>query len=167
MKGEKLVVDGFNQLTTVYAAYAGYPVYLCSDHLLRDALLAGPRYVVENISTIARLLAKALEILKPGETLVVLDSQPSWSGRTAQQLRALIPRATVILSRNADKTVIEYAGKGYIVASSDVAILERVDRIFDLARYIVENLLEGPASINNIPHLIEGQHSRWCREAGP
>jgi hypothetical protein len=163
VKGEALVIDGFNQMTTVYAALTGKPVYLCADGMVRDNMLAGPRHVIENIETLIPPVKRALETLQPGRTVIVLDSQPSWSGRTAAKLREKLG-VDVELSRTADKTVIEYGKKGYIVASSDITILLRIEKAFDLAGYTIQRILG--IKVNNIPHLLNQQHQRWC-EGGP
>jgi hypothetical protein len=164
IEGERLAVDGFNQLTTVYAAAAGYPVYLCADDMVRDNMLAGPRYVTQHAEELAEILGKALKKLNPKETVIVLDSQPSWSGRTAAKLREKLG-VQVTLSRTADKTVIEYGEKGYIIASSDITILLRIQKAFDLAGYTIQKILG--IKVNNIPHLLNQQHQRWCERAGP
>ncbi len=127
-------------------------------------MLAGPRHVIEAIDKLIPILREALNTLQPAETVVVLDSQPSWSGRTAAKLRKEL-NITVTLSRNADKTIIELAEKGYIAATSDITILTRIRRAFDLAGYTIQNLLR--TKVNNIPHLLNQQHHWWCSEGGP
>ena len=168
IRGNCLVIDGFNQLTTIYAAMIQAPLYICSDTMLRDSLLAGPRLVIENIEKLAPVLAQALQRLEPRETIIVLDSQPSHSGETAAYLRRTLGVETVA-TRNADKRIIEEAqGRNCVAATSDIAITLKAPRIFDLAYYTVTNIIKGAARINNIPHLLLEQHHRWCRnQAGP
>ncbi|WP_070807805.1 DUF434 domain-containing protein [Pyrodictium occultum] len=169
LRGGKLVVDGFNQLATIYAALTGAPVLRCVDGLTRDALLAGPRPVVENIDRLAALLASALRMVNPGRVIIVFDSQPSHSGEAAVVVRRALEglEAIVEVSRTADKRVIEYAASGYVAASSDIAIAAspRVARLFDLAGFAVASLLPG-AKVNNIPLLLGEMHSQWCRKGG-
>ncbi|BEP18081.1 hypothetical protein PYJP_14330 [Pyrofollis japonicus] len=161
-----LVVDGFNQLTTIYAALKGEELYLCTDTMLRDALLAGPRHVIEHVDELAPILRDALSLLSPSEVIVVLDSQPSHSGETAARLRRY--NINTIVSRNADNEVINLSiRKKCIAATSDIAITRKAPRIFDLARFTIEEILQkrlGKKSrINNIPLLLRNEHNTWCR----
>nr|WP_257640422.1 DUF434 domain-containing protein [Pyrodictium delaneyi] len=164
----KLVVDGFNQLATIYAALMGVPVFVCSDGLTRDALLSGPRLVIENIRTLAGILADVLRAIKPGKVVIVLDSQPSHSGDAAAFLRRSLNglNALVEVSRTADKRVIEYALAGYVAASSDIAIVMKVGKVFDLAGFAIRKTLSQRAKVNIIPQLLETLHSRWCVKRG-
>ncbi len=168
VRGDCLVVDGFNQLTTIYAAMIDAPLYVCSDTMLRDSLLAGPRLVIENIDKLVPVLAQALQRLEPKEAIIVLDSQPSHSGETAAYLRRVLGIETMA-TKNADKQIIEEAQKNNcIAATSDIAITLKAPRIFDLAYYTVTTIIKGAARINNIPHLLLEQHHRWCQnQAGP
>lgn len=163
-----LVIDGFNQLTTVYAALIGKTLYLCSDTMLRDALLAGPRLVVENIELLTTLLGDALTKLAPRRTIIVFDSQPSHSGEIAAYLRKTL-NIEAIVSPNADKEVIRFSEReGCIAATSDIAITLKVRKVFDLAYYVIVAHLRRSARINNIPHLLRKEHQWWCQsQAGP
>jgi len=164
VRGACLVIDGFNQLTTIYAALIGKPLYICTDTMLRDSLLAGPRLVVENIEKLAPILAKALQNLSPSSTTIILDSQPSHSGETAAYLRRTL-RVEARTSNQADKEVIEETQRNKcIAATSDIAITLKVQRIFDLAHYTITRIV-GPERINNIPHLLRREHQWWCSEA--
>ncbi len=168
IKNSCLVIDGFNQLTTIYAALTSKPLYLCSDTMLRDALLAGPKLVVKNIEPLATLLGSALARLAPRSAIVVLDSQPSHSGETAAYLRKKLG-IEAIVSPHADKEVIILSQReDCVVATSDIAITLKVQRVFDLAYYVATTLLRRSARINNIPHLLREEHHWWCQsQAGP
>ncbi|BES80614.1 DUF434 domain-containing protein [Pyrodictium abyssi] len=165
LEGRDLVIDGFNQLTTIYAAVIGASVFVCSDGLTRDALLAGPRLVVENIDVLIPILAALLGMIRPRKTVVVLDSQPSRSGETASLLRRRLKDHSVVVevSKTADKRIIEYASSGYVVASSDIAITisTSINAVFDLAGFAIKELVPG-AKVNNIPRLLGELHMRWC-----
>lgn len=165
IKGRNLAIDGFNQLTTIYAAVIGAPVFVCSDGLTRDALLAGPRLVVENIDTLTPVLTTLFGMIRPRETVIVFDSQPSRSGETASLLRRRLENYNVAVevSKTADKRIIEYASSGYVVASSDIAITTNtsINAVFDLAGFAIKELLPG-AKVNNIPRLLGELHMRWC-----
>ena len=172
VEGLDLVIDGFNQLTTIYAALIGAPVFVCSDGLTRDALLAGPRLVIENIGRLASILVDVIDRIRPRSMVIVFDSQPSHSGMAASVLRSRLKgyRVVVEVSKTADRRVVEYASMGYTVASSDIAIVMNVDSVFDLAAFTIREIIAQGTKVNNIPQLLGGLHTRWCegrREKGP
>ena len=166
----EIIIDGFNQLTTVYAILHKHTVFKCSDGVLRDDLLAGPRFVISNIDELTEYLITALNKLRPKETIIVLDSQPSHSGYAASILREktknLPVQTEVIVSRNADKTIIEFTKKGYVVSSSDVVILKKAKEVFDLANYMITEVIRAENKITNIPLLLKKLHGEWCSQ-GP
>lgn len=166
----EIIIDGFNQLTTIYAILHGYSVFKCSDGVIRDDLLAGPRFVINNIDRLSVLLSTALDKLYPKRAVIVLDSQPSHSGYAASILRkrveSLSIQIEVMVSKNADKTIIEFTEKGYIVASSDIVILKKAKEVFDLANYVITEIIRAENKITNIPLLLKKLHGEWCRQ-GP
>ncbi len=164
LRGERLAVDGFNQLATVYAGLTGHPVYRCSDGLTRDSMLSGPKPVVKHAEQLAKLLAAALKTLHLSEAVVVLDSQPSRSGEAAAAMRSHGVRARV--SPRADTELLNLAHRGYAVATSDVVIASRAAKLFDLAGYMLRLMGAGRA-VTDIPRLLEREHEKWCRGEGP
>ncbi len=137
-KYSKLIVDGFNQISTVASALVGDVLVVSTDGLVRDLAATNRRvtFCPLYVSSLYLLLRFAGMLFR-GELLVVLDSQISWSKHFANTLRELCDilslKCTVLLSNKADKTIIEQAQAGIPVASSDSVVADRVDMLFDLA----------------------------------
>jgi len=160
-----LAVDVYNQLATIYAAITGLRVYACSDGLARDALAGATSAVTRHSEGLARLLAGAVEALKPSRLYLVVDAQPSRSALLAAALRSALPQAEVGLEKRADKRLIELSGR-CIVASSDIVIVKRARRVLDLAIYTIR-LSGAERAVTDITRILGEQHVEWCTAAGP
>lgn len=168
-----ILVDGYNQLATIYAILKGEPVYKCSDGLTRDLLLAGTKHVTKHSKTLATHLAAALRELKPREVIMIFDSQPSHSAKTAKEITTTLNshniRATHIVAQKADKTIISSSTtrEECIIATSDIVIAERTRKLIDLAS-LTATTLGLTRAITNIAHLLAREHTEWClRSRGP
>lgn len=165
--GRILVVDYYNQATTIIAALSpdiDTMVIKCLDGLTRDNSLGKHIPKPQNPLTdmVTQLLTHTISMLKPRKTIFILDSRVPKSGQLASQLRKNKNNIIVATSRYADKTIILLAKRyNAIVASSDIVILERVNQILDLAGYIVERILG--IKVNNITQTILQQHYTWCK----
>ncbi|PLJ77304.1 DUF434 domain-containing protein [Infirmifilum sp. SLHALR2] len=134
----KLVIDGFNQVSTVASALIGDTLVASTDGLVRD-LAATNRKVTLCPLYVSALyfLLSILSRLFKGDVVIVFDSQVSWSKHFAEIARELCKlqslNCTALLSNKADLTVVVQAKEGIPVASSDSVIVDRVARVFDLA----------------------------------
>lgn len=169
VRGRILVVDAFNQLTTLYAALSGEKVYICTDGFVRDDLLAGPKYVITYWKPLTDYLAMALQRLAPIRAILVFDSQPSHSGEIAARMSKILRQKGLPVehrvSKHTDTDIIKLSGDS-IVATSDTVILRRTKRAFDLADYTIR--LSGlQRAITNIPLLLEKEHTTWAERGGP
>jgi len=165
VRRECLAVDVYNQLATIYAAMTGLSVYVCSDGLARDALAGATSTVTRHREGLARLLAGAVEALKPSRLYLVVDSQPSRSALLAATLRSILPQAEVWLEKKADKRLIGLS-RICIIASSDIVVVKRARRVFDLAIYTIR-LSGAERAVTDITRMLREQHGEWCRAAGP
>ncbi len=167
--GHIVVIDAFNQLTTIYAALSGEKVYLCTDGFVRDDLLAGPKYVIAYWKALTYYLAMALQRLAPAKAILVFDSQPSHSGEIAAKMsKILIQHGLPVehrVSKHTDTDIIKLS-RSSIVATSDTVILRSTKKAFDLANYTIR--LSGlQRAITNIPLLLEREHTTWAERGGP
>mgnify|MGYP000250476015 FL=1 len=155
--GQTLLVDGFNVLITVVTAFDGGQVFLSDDGLLRDVSKSIKKFSfnVEKHLEKLRLIIREACSLTPSNIIFFYDKQVSYSGEIASLTRSLGEELrykinTIVSSRN-DKTIITYSQQG-IVSSSDIVILLKSKKIFDLAQYIIAKWK--PHSIVDIKGLI-------------
>lgn len=139
LAGGRLLIDGYNVLTTVEAALAGGVLLRCRDGAWRDMASVHGTYrkVAETLPAV-RLLGRTLRRLGVAECLWYFDSPVSNSGRLREFMRReaaernwpwrieLVIDPDPILAR-ADEPV----------ATSDSVILNRCRRWVNLAREVV------------------------------
>ena len=162
VKGEKLVIDGFNVIVTTETCLNGDVVFLGDDGVVRDVRKSYRKYVYDDkrtSETLSLILSSTLE-LKPKAIVVVYDEQVSWSGEIARLTRNILREHGVegdaIAVTKSDLKIIEESKNG-IACTSDIVILERVKRVFDLPAYIINR--EGRKCIDRIVHeCIMGKH---------
>lgn len=141
LRDQRLLIDGFNVLTTVEAALGGAVVLLGRDGAYRDlAGVHGTYRRVEETRPAALLVGGWLAKLGINEATWYLDSPVSNSGRLARILRELASESGwpwhVELAASADPIL---AVSQEIVATADSAILDRVARWFPLARAVIDS----------------------------
>jgi hypothetical protein len=143
MRGETLLVDGFNVVLTLEAALAGGILLLARDGALRDLSSLERHYRQSDTTRPAlRLAGEYLSSIGVAAVRFVLDRPISNSGR----LRRLIEECarehdwpwTVELVANADASLCR---SPHVVASADSHVLDRCLRWHNLARLTVERLV--------------------------
>jgi hypothetical protein len=137
-----LSVDGFNVLLTVNSALKGVPVFLCDDGFVRDVSEIHSSASKEDLTKPLQHTIASLSDLKTGGAHFVFDRLISKSGefskQVAQELRSNSVPGGASTATSADFEVLK---KGGIVSSSDSIIIERAERVFDLAAYVIMNKL--------------------------
>lgn len=138
--GRAILIDGYNVLTSVEAALAGGLLLLGRDGALRDiASMHGSFRKVAETPRAIELIGQSLAGLSAGDVQWYLDRPVSNSGR----LKTLIDQTAaqrgwpwqIHLSVSPDYVLTHTAE---IVATADSVILDRCQRWFNLARYVVE-----------------------------
>lgn len=139
LRGEVLLLDGYNVLTTVEAALAGGIILLARDGCYRDiASMHGTFRVVEETAPALRLVGSFLSELGVRGCVWYLDSPVSNSGRLKGIAGALARehgwdwRIELVLSP--DAVLSEAPG---IIATADSVVLDRCARWFNLGREVV------------------------------
>ncbi|WFO75852.1 DUF434 domain-containing protein [Desulfurococcaceae archaeon MEX13E-LK6-19] len=152
----RIVADGFNILATLYTVYCGEEVYLCDDGIVRDLSGLHSRVALSiNQDLLDSLFTEIIEAVsgKEYELIIVLDYNVKKSGEIASRLRRIIKENkldwVVLVERQADKKILEKASEGYWVSSSDIVILEKATKIYDLAGSIVRE--KYPRQVVKIP----------------
>ena len=140
VNGRKLLIDGFNVVTTVEAALGGGVVLRCRDETYRD--IAGVhgtyRQVAETIPAL-RLLGQTVFGLNAAEVRWLFDRPVSNSGRIRGILLETAEQNnwnwTVELLDNPDA---ELKASPDIIATADSAILDRCACWLNLARLVID-----------------------------
>ena len=148
LRNEKLAIDGYNVLITVEAALSGRSLILSNDGFIRDISgLSGNFKKTDETDEAIRLILNLLKRAKPHHTLFLFDAPISRSGLLANEVREKLKNEH--LSGNAmavkvpEKVLIGFPG---IVATSDTAIIDQSQEVFDLAGYIIKNRIR-PGSL--------------------
>ncbi|MEM0453408.1 MAG: DUF434 domain-containing protein [Sulfolobales archaeon] len=134
---QRLVIDGFNTLLTITSVLEGDYVYLCDDGFVRDLRSSKIKdFEIEGIKASATTLMRYLKLLKPSDTVLILDKQVSKSGELKNGLSEILTNIKVLLASKADITVLTEEG---VISSSDFLILKKASKVFDMAGYIIMN----------------------------
>lgn len=90
IKGQDLLIDGFNIIVTIEAALSGGVLIKCRDACIRDmsSVHGSYRSVAETEEAI-RLISETLLGAEPASALWLLDQPVSNSGRLAQRIRVM------------------------------------------------------------------------------
>jgi hypothetical protein len=141
LRGQALLVDGFNALTTLEVALSGGIVLVARDATLRD--IAGVhgsyRTVVETVPALERI-AGASQALGVRDCEILLDAPVSNSGRLRSVIDALArERGWNLRARVVPDPDPVLAQASEIVATADGELLDRCGRWFNLARVCVES----------------------------
>jgi len=150
-----LIVDGYNVILTIKAAVMCDHVYESDDTFVRDLLsvhgaVKYDTYFNESLN----LLIRTIKELNAPYVLIVLDKQVSKSGELARNIRSLLEKYGVNgnaeTMRKNDVFIISKA-KEYVVCSSDVVILLKAEKVFDLAGFIIRKYMPNKVIRLKIP----------------
>jgi len=136
---QPLAIDGHNVLITIEAGLSGCPLIMADDGFLRDISgISGNFKKTSNTQHAIRLVLQTLRKAKPRDVLFLFDSPISKSGSLAQEVRALLSQERFSGDAQAMK-VPEQVLMGFrgIVATSDTAIIDQSEKVFDLAGFIL------------------------------
>lgn len=143
IKGQELLLDGFNIVVTIEAALSGGVLLHCRDSCIRDmSSVHGSYRSVTETETAIRLTSESLLSMKPASAIWLLDRPVSNSGRLAEAIRKLAARFnwpwSVEVVMNPDRVIRE---SGKIAVTSDSNILDRSSRWINLNKLLIEQHL--------------------------
>lgn len=146
LKGKGLAIDGHNCLITLESALKNKPLLLADDNFIRDisGVSGGYRQSKETHEALA-LIMDLLATAGPREVLFLLDSPISGSGKLAARIRKMMEEHGIGGDASALKVpehiMTEYEG---IIASSDTAVIDQAEQVFDLAGYLIREKMRTP-----------------------
>ena len=143
IRGRDLAIDGHNVLITIEAALSGRALVLADDGFVRDISgLSGSFKKTIKTEEAFRFILVALRKWKPRKIIFLFDAPISMSGRLAEEVRDRLKQENLLGDATAvkvpERILIGFSG---IVATSDTAIIDRSNKVLDLAGYIVRRHL--------------------------
>jgi hypothetical protein len=139
--GNTLLIDGFNNIITIENALRGAILIKCDDGLIRDISYTSRKFkMTQYTETAIMLIFETLRMCRAKESIFFFDEQISFSGEIASKIRQKMREEGVNGdARTSKRNDTEIISKGGIIASSDSLIMERANKIFDLAGYIINS----------------------------
>jgi hypothetical protein len=139
IRDKNLAIDGHNVLITVEAGLSGRPLILADDGFVRDISgLSGSFKKTEITEKAIRLIVTFLRKWKPRHALFLFDAPISKSGILAQELGTLLKNeglpGDALAMKVPEKILIGFQG---VIATSDTAIIDRSEKLIDLAGDII------------------------------
>jgi hypothetical protein len=139
VKNKDLAIDGHNVLITIEAGLSGRPLILADDGFIRDISgLSGSFKKTEVTEKALQWIVALLKKWGPRHTLFLFDAPISKSGILAKELRTLLKKENLpgdaLAMKVPEKTLIGFQG---VIATSDTAIIDRSEKVIDLAGEII------------------------------
>ena len=140
LRGQTVVVDGYNVILTLEAALCGGLLLLARDGVMRDLAAMSAHYRrIDATTTAIALLADFFARAGCVQVILYLDRPVSNSGRLKKLIQDTVtdrtPAWRVDLTDRTDQLL---ASSPHIVASADSAVIDASRRWFNLARAVVE-----------------------------
>lgn len=142
-----LVIDGYNLLITTECALSNAPLFIGLDGCMRDIASIHSTYrKVEETIPALELIGKVIEELEIKETIWVLDSPISNSGRLKKIMEDLAEEKQwnwkIKLEKHADKSIVELSqNENHVVASCDAWVTINASNWINLCSFIVKNYI--------------------------
>jgi len=146
IRGKAVAIDGYNCLITLESALKAKAILLADDAFIRDISGVSGTYRESPKTTQALdLIFDLLIAAAPAEILFLLDAPISGSGELAARIRGLMKERELSGDALAVK-VPERMMAGYkgIIATSDTALIDQSERVFDLAGHLITQHLRIP-----------------------
>ena len=138
LRGKVIGIDGFNVLITLESLLEGKAI-LCEDGFLRDLKHQRGYRLHEDTSKILELLVRFLSNMGVKEAWFLYDSPVSRSGEIAKLTEEIMVRfkvpGKVELSKAPDHDLKRFE----VVASSDIAVIQKVPLAVDIPKMIAED----------------------------
>ncbi len=157
--GEAVVIDGFNLITTLEAAFSGGVLLLGRDGCLRDmASMHGGYHLIGETLPAIGLLLHYLKKEEPDRVEILLDQPVSNSGRLAQTLRLTVHGLGLDPDRWQAKVVGDpdaiLGESENLVVTADSVVLDHASRWNNLALDLVR-WAETQGSFPERPWLVD------------
>jgi hypothetical protein len=144
LKGTGLAIDGHNCIITLESALKGKTVLLADDGFIRDISgVSGGYKETKETNKALELIMNLIAEAETAETRFLLDAPISGSGDLAARIRGMMGERGMQGDASALKVpehiMAKYEG---IIASSDTAVIDHAEGVFDLAGYLIQEKLK-------------------------
>ena len=149
VKNKNIYVDGYNVLITteIICNHEYDTVIMCDDGVLRDfKAVFGNYHRNNNTEKALTTIINLLKNYKPLSINFFYDSPVSKSGELAKLTDLILKKCevhgTALTNKNVDFEIInQYNRLGGVVATSDGAIIDRVEEVVDIPYWICKKLV--------------------------
>jgi hypothetical protein len=139
LRSARLAIDGHNCIITLESAIKGKTICLADDGFVRD--IAGVSGGYRAMKATAQALDLIMDFLHTAglvEVRFLLDSPITGSGKLAARIRAMMQEYGI----NGDAAAVKVperimAGFQGIIATSDGAVIDQAEQVFDLAGHLI------------------------------
>ncbi|NJE09200.1 DUF434 domain-containing protein [Thermococcus sp. M39] len=138
VNGKILAVDGFNVLITLESVLEGKAI-LCEDGFVRDLKYQRGYRVSEKTGEILFFLLKFLSKFNPKRVIFLYDKPVSKSGEVAKLTNEIIERVGLSGAAETVNAVDFELKKFEIVATSDLAVIDKVKYVVDIPQELAES----------------------------
>jgi len=143
IRGKGLAIDGYNCIITLESALKGKAILLADDAFIRDiAGVSGGYKETAETREALQLIMDLLRSAAPQEVCFLFDSPISGSGELASLIRDLMKERGIqgdaVAVKVPERIMADYAG---ICASSDTAVIDHAEGVFDLAGHLITEQL--------------------------
>ena len=139
---QSIFIDGFNTIITLEAMMCQAPVFICRDHTLRDLSgVYGSYHKIAETPEVIRIVARALELLKPSSVTWFFDRPVSNSGRLAALVKFIGQEEGATWDCfTTDRTDQRLMAQNGVLVTADSGILLNCSGWFNLTRFIKDHL---------------------------
>jgi hypothetical protein len=145
ISGNTVFIDGYNVLITVETILINpEKLIIAQDGLVRDTSAVFGKYKIkkETIKSM-NLILNTLKTHKPSFVKFYLDKQVSFSGELVKMIIKFLESHEIpgnaVVSQNVDYELVqEWKEKGGLVATSDGAVIDKVNNIIDIPLVIIK-----------------------------
>lgn len=142
VRGKRLAIDGYNVLITINGAMGGVPVFLCDDGLVRDSSETHSSASREDLSKAISHALSFIRTVGPGGAFFVFDRLISRSGELSKQVAQEMKENGIPgCASTATSADFEVLKRGELVSSSDSVVIDKAERVFDLAGHVIRDTL--------------------------
>jgi hypothetical protein len=146
IRGKAVAIDGYNCLITLESALKAKTIVLADDAFIRDISgVSGTYRDAPETTQALDLIIDLLIAVAPAEVLFLLDSPISGSGKLAARIRGLMAERGLPGDSQAvkvpERVMVGYQG---IIATSDTALIDQSNQVFDLAGHLIREHLKTP-----------------------
>lgn len=145
VSGNTIFIDGYNVLITVENIFNNPESLMISqDGILRDSSAVFGKYKLKDETIYSlNIILETLKTHKPSFVKFYFDKQVSFSGELAKMVNNFLDSLDIpgnaVLSENVDYELVqEWEEKGGLVASSDGAVIDKVDSAIDIPMFILK-----------------------------